>query len=411
MPLLPRAVMKKPAVKSNLKAKMAPRPPPKALLAKEAGPCPTSRAKTTRETKMPPKMPPPLHIGTDFSGLDGPVFALQMLNIPHLHIFSCDQDNSVRKFIANNHKPHLLYDKIEDRDHQTTPHVDLYVFGFPCTPFSSLGQESGIHHVDGALVFESLKYIEAKRPRCIVMENVGGILRGNRRNLIHIVIDTLKHYNYDIHCEILDTRDYGLPQSRRRLYVVGIQQQHKVRDFHWPDVVTDPELHVPLKKLVDKASDWKPLPTSNGTHRRNVVTALEKHCSDGKNPFELAICVDMGASAKWATSHMDYSMTLSKSRCEQFGHWVTCKGGPLTLYDYMLLQGYPFGIFNFDGISQRQAAAMIGNAMSFNVLVALLPQVLHSGGLIDWSTYRRTKSTIDDLLMIIHWQSGLHGVA
>ena len=80
-------------------------------------------------------------------------------------------------------------------------------------------------------------------------------------------------------------------------------------------------------------------------------------------------------------------MTLTKSRCQDFGHWLTSQGRYLDLDDYSKLQGYDPDMLDFPGagVKPSQGAAMLGNAMSLNILEFVLPELLHSAGLISSS--------------------------
>ena len=82
----------------------------------------------------------PLKIGTDCSGIEAPIQALKVLNIPYKHIFSCDNDKHVITNIEGNYKPEILYEDIFNRDYENMPYVDGYIAGFPCQTFSTLGK-------------------------------------------------------------------------------------------------------------------------------------------------------------------------------------------------------------------------------------------------------------------------------
>ena len=102
------------------------------------------------------------------------------------------------------------------------------------------------------------------------------------------------------------------------------------------------------------------------------------------NVFSTPICVDAISSERWSSSTQGYCMCLTRSHCQLFGHWLTTKGDWLSIRDYELLQGIPPGLIDYEGaVKPRSYAAMLGNAMSMNVLMALVPCVLHAAGLID----------------------------
>ena len=98
--------------------------------------------KQAGKINIPPAMPAQqtaptiITIGTDCSGMDAPIKALQKLHVEFQHKFSCENDKEAVKTIMANFKPEIMESDIRDRDMKSTPYVDIYVAGFPCQPFS-----------------------------------------------------------------------------------------------------------------------------------------------------------------------------------------------------------------------------------------------------------------------------------
>ena len=102
-----------------------------------------------------------------------------------------------------------------------------------------------------------------------------------------------------------------------------------------------------------------------------------------------------GCSDAWSHASVDFSMTLTKSACSRFGHWLTSEGRFLDVRDYAMLQGFDPDKLDFAGakIAPRAAASMLGNAMSLNVVESVLPHLLYSAGwLTDSEFAAMTKS-------------------
>ena len=119
------------------------------------------------------RVPRILRVGTDFSGLDMPAFALPfVLDNPSKirHVFACDASPSCRQFVALVHKPQKIYADITDRDVTSVPACDLYMWGPPCQSFSTAGLCEGANDPRGQLPKYSLKYIKVHRPRLTIME-------------------------------------------------------------------------------------------------------------------------------------------------------------------------------------------------------------------------------------------------
>ena len=208
---------------------------------------------------------PKLRIGTDCSGIEAPIQALTQLGIPFTHVFSSDIDKFCIQSIKANYEPEILFgDKngsfpngdIRTRNIDDVPDIDLYVCGFPCQPFSVAGEKKGFEDKRGNVFWSCLEVIEKKQPKYFILENVKGLLGhdkpagtkrgkyGNTFNVIWTALLELEKYGYKVNWKVMNTKDYGIPQNRERIYFVGTKSV-----FEWPDKVKMDE----LKNYVD----WK----------------------------------------------------------------------------------------------------------------------------------------------------------
>ena len=90
-----------------------------------------------------------IKVGTDCSGLDAPIIALKAAGIDHRHIFSAETDQHCVDTINANSAPEIVYDDLMKRDNSTAPYVDMYIAGFPCQPFSTMGKQQGMDDDQG----------------------------------------------------------------------------------------------------------------------------------------------------------------------------------------------------------------------------------------------------------------------
>lgn len=117
------------------------------------------------------------------------------------------------------------------------PDFDILLAGFPCQPFSSIGLRQGfMHATQGTLFHEVLRIIVDKEPKAFLLENVKGLTTHDSGRTIETIIDSLRDAGYAVHTAVLDASDYGVPQRRERIYIVGFHKE-KVsapETFLWP---------------------------------------------------------------------------------------------------------------------------------------------------------------------------------
>ena len=182
-----------------------------------------------------------LKIGTDFSGIGSPEQALISLGIKHQSMFACDYDKFAKQSYLANYKPLHFYDDITTRNHKETPYVDLYIAGFPCQAFSMAGKRKGFDDTRETLFFDLLQYLKEQRPKYFILENVKGLVSHDKGNTFKVILDSLaKSVNgetrgglfggetgdclgYHIYHKVLNTKNYGIPQNRERIFIVGFR--------------------------------------------------------------------------------------------------------------------------------------------------------------------------------------------
>ena len=169
------------------------------------------------------KMGTEIRVGTDCSGAEAPIWSLRGMGLKHVHKFSCDWKKSVRDFILAVSPPagSVFHDMLT-RKMDDIPDVDLYVCGFPCTPFSSLRRhKTRLLQEDAAKPFKKLlQVLEERKPALAVLENVLGIAK-----VIMIVCGMLAKLGcYFIIVVKLDSQDLGVPIARPRYYFILVRK-------------------------------------------------------------------------------------------------------------------------------------------------------------------------------------------
>jgi len=202
-----------------------------------------------------------MKVGTFFSGIGSPEQALLNLEIQHEIEFACDIDKYARETYLKNFDCKNMYNDITALDMKDLSYVDLLVFGFPCQAFSMAGKRGGFEDTRGTLFYDALRYLKEHKPRYFIAENVKGLLSHDSGRTFQTIIDCLAstintqmtlmpfdNLGYHIHYKVLNTKNYGIPQNRERIFIVGIRDDSD-NNFRFPK-------EIPLKlKLKDILQD------------------------------------------------------------------------------------------------------------------------------------------------------------
>jgi DNA (cytosine-5)-methyltransferase 1 len=329
-----------------------------------------------------------LVVGTDCSGLEAPIQALDNIGIVYQHAFSSDTDADCRKTISTNFKPVHIYNDVRTRDNNSAPDVDVYVAGFPCQPFSTAGKGEGFEDTQGRgfIFWNILDYIKKKKPRVFILENVRGLIEMQNGKLYETIMRLLNGLKiYNVYDDVLNTIDHGIPQNRERWYCVGILKEHDDRSFAFPLPLTPPLIG---KFLQDDGNVDPAVPP--------FVQTVKDHVKGlGRDPDTTDIIVDCDFSPPLKGSFMEnYSPCITRSRFK--GHWITSKGRRFTLTEMLRLQGINPATFK-KAVSDKALGQQIGNAMSVNVIERILIRVLRAANL----TTAKHDCKID------RWESGI----
>lgn len=113
------------------------------------------------------------------------------------------------------------------------PSFDLLCAGFPCQSFSNVGQKGGLEDPRGALIYQVVRILKGCRPKAFILENVKGLLSHNKGETIKIIVGELEDCGYKVKYKVLEAKDYGVPQIRKRVFIVGVRDDIPV-EFEFP---------------------------------------------------------------------------------------------------------------------------------------------------------------------------------
>lgn len=307
-------------------------------------------------------MPPTLRVATDCSGIETPLTVLRRLGVPHRHLFSSDNSERCRRYISTHFSPEVLYTSVFERPLKWAERIDLYVAGPPCTSASSINVSLGERERDGAYAVgrNCFEFIAASQPTAFVVENVPR-LRTVRGGTVLAEWLSLCEGLYDVEMRCLNARDYGCPQNRNRLFVVGVLRgNRKGWRVAWPESVP---LTLTVDDLLDKdAPPGRPL----SAWERKALAAFG---GEGVlNTSTVGTCVRLGSP--WVHRDPRVSTCLTSRHPDMYS---TRHARRLAKHEYARLQGFRDGEVQLEtpGILQ-----LIGNAMNAQVLHALLSTLI-----------------------------------
>ena len=116
---------------------------------------------------------------------------------------------------------HKAYGNITNISTDTLPDFDLLCGGFPCQSFSIAGKRGGFDDTRGTLFFELVRIARAKRPRYLFFENVKGLLSHDGGRTFDTIIRTIDELGYDCQWQVLNSKNFGVPQNRERVFIIG----------------------------------------------------------------------------------------------------------------------------------------------------------------------------------------------
>lgn len=140
------------------------------------------------------------------------------------------------------------------------PDFDILTGGFPCQSFSIVAQNPkrlGVKDDRGKLFFEMCRILRERQPKCFIAENVKGILTANNRSAFPLIIKEFEDCGYDVKYDILNSANFGVPQKRERVIIVGFRKDLNIK-FEFPKLeITEENDYTPLKTVIENDVDEK----------------------------------------------------------------------------------------------------------------------------------------------------------
>ena len=368
------------------------------------------------------KMEQPLSIGTVFSGIGAIEQAIKRLAIPHVIKFACDNgerivdidykkeynhilslNNALEKklyvdslyrdltrkinfvqqsYLANySIENNLFFQDIKLFDGKDFENkIDLFVGGSPCQSFSIAGSRGGFEDTRGTLFYEFVRLVKEIKPKVFLYENVYGVLNHDKGRTWETMKNVFSDLGYYFQWKILDARNFGIPQGRRRLFVVGFFEPIFNSNFSFPESIP---LHFTMQDFLEENLAIGGLQNVNGELK--IVSEQKGNPDDRYYLSEklLKYCLSPGTKN---FMHYDAKIDLPIARAlvknmgnsyrASVNNYVTTNGRvrALTMREVHRLMGFPDSYKIV--VSKAQAYKQAGNSIVVDVLMHIMKQIL-----------------------------------
>src|SRR3989338_9102485 len=363
-----------------------------------------------------------------FAGIGGFRYGLQKAARQTRSSIHCVWSNEWDRYASEVYKNH--YGECDTRDIRTVitneiPDHDLLCAGFPCQSFSIAGKRLGFEDTRGTMFFEIARIIQDKRPRYLLLENVKGLLSHNQGKTFQTILGVLTNLGYEYQWQVLNSKNFGVPQNRERLFIVGnlrrtcrpqvfpirgeipetthsgdvagtLQADYGKRDRTGGYVIKAQPVLTPER--INKRqngrrvkNEGEPMITLTGQDRHGVAVGTLRTHKDGNGFREIkqgGIAPTIPARARTDGSGQPVVIDdFSPNRVRGFEESPTLRSGRnglkvsdnlrirlLTPTECERLQGFPDGWT--EGVSDTQRYKQLGNAVTTNVVTEIGKRLL-----------------------------------
>jgi len=320
-----------------------------------------------------------------FCGIGGFRLAIEQvaaeLGTPVKCKFSSDIDEDCQKAYEANFREKPIGD-ITAINAEDIPDHDILLAGFPCQPFSIIGHRHGFKDTRGTLFFEIARILEAKKPKAFVLENVKLFAGHNNGKTLKRIMAALRDLGYHADFRIFNALDFGLPQKRERIFIVGFK---KACSFDWP------KGSVPMTPLKDILEENVPEQYYASAYIRK--NRLKKH----KPTKEPTIWHENKAGHISA-----YPFSCALRAGASYNYLLVNGERRLTPREMLRLQGFPNSFNIVCNYSQTRKQA--GNSLPVPVAKAILNNLFiaqgWNNGHVDYSYYDIQHHIIDGQMRI-----------
>ena len=314
-----------------------------------------------------------------FAGIGG--FRLAMQNLGGKCVFSSEWDEQAQKTYAANFGDIPYGDiTLEETKARIPKQFDILCAGFPCQAFSIAGKRGGFEDTRGTLFFDVAEIIRRHQPKAFFLENVKGLINHDKGRTLKTILNTLREdLGYFVpDPEIVNAKDFGVPQNRERIYIVGFHKDTGVNSFNYPKPTNQ------SVRFIDIRED-KPVATKYYLSTQYINTLRNhkaRHESKG-NGFGYEIISDNGIANAIVVGGMGRERNLIiDHRITDFTPTTRIKGEvnregirKMTPREWARLQGFPDSYVI--PVADASAYKQFGNSVAVPAIQATAKQILN----------------------------------
>ncbi len=285
-------------------------------------------------------------------------------------VYSVDNDKYCTQIYNENFKHKCIIKDVREIDIDSIPDFDLLLGGFPCQSFSISAQNPprlGYNDERGMLFFEMVKVLQARKPRFFIAENVKGLLSANAGKAFPMIIGEFEKVGYKVDYKLLNAYDFGVPQKRERVIIVGFRDEEDYKRFRFPCEVHKTEKKVLSDVIMEEANNDEKLFFSNKAVAG--MMAVRDKMNKGRAMNLQEPCNTISAHLAKVSLNSTDPVFMVNGRYRRFSAREAAR-----------IQSFP-DTFKLDSVSQIRQYKAIGNAvppvMMWHIANAL-QEVMHS---------------------------------
>lgn len=278
-------------------------------------------------------------------------------------VMSSEWDKYAVETYSANYPNESVKGDITTIDEKEVPDHDILMAGFPCQPFSQAGKKKGFEDTRGTLFFDILRILKHKKPKSFILENVKRLKTHDKGRTLETIVCSLKEIGYsNVHINVLRARDFGLPQNRERIFIVGFI--NKDLKFNFPKPTNE---ETSVGSILEEKVDEKYTISDKlwAGHRRRKENNKLMGKGFGYGIFDKNSSYTNTISARY---YKDGSEILIRQKNKN--------PRKITPREAARLQGFPDSFII--PVSDVQAYKQFGNSVSVNVIEAISKEIIRS---------------------------------